>query len=315
MNFDTSWEALTSPGTANHYFQFPKQPSLIISSSEFELDNALILAELCRMIYREDDVAYCAGKNISLISALLQQVNIEWIDCFKNDELATCSWLLKTHAIDKQNQNNRDCLILIFRGTNGFDNWKLNAKALHTDHEHGGSVHNGFYEAFRSIEDQILNSDDLKKLPVFLAGHSLGGAIATLTTATLIQHKRMIDSCYTFGSPKVGDQEFSDQFEGQNLYRLINRNDIVTMLPFDFLNTHYVHAGESYYFTGEEYSIGKSDSEIESIQNSELPSLKQVKSLDSFLNLFKSLENDVPSFLSDHAPINYLGRIDSFQNG
>lgn len=313
MKFDTSWEALTSPGSADHFFQFKEPLTLKISSSEFELDNALVLAELCRLIYRKDDVVYCSDKNISLISTLLQQANFEWIDCFKNEELATCSWLLKTRAFDKQN-NKRECLVLIFRGTNGFDNWKLNAKALHTDYEHGGSVHNGFYEAFQSIEDQILNSDDIKKLPVILAGHSLGGAIATLTMAALHEQNRLIDSCYTFGSPKVGDQTFSDRFKELNLYRLINRNDIVTMLPFNFLNNRYVHAGKSHYFGDNDYIIGKSDTEIETLQNEELPKLKEIQSLDGFLNLFKSLENDVPSFLSDHAPINYLGCLDKVHN-
>jgi predicted lipase len=42
-----------------------------------------------------------------------------------------------------------------------------------------------------------------------IAGHSLGGAIATHATAHLIKAGHKVDVSYTFGSPRVGNHDFS----------------------------------------------------------------------------------------------------------
>ncbi len=310
MKFDNSWEALTKPGSDDHYFQFEKQPEFILSSGKFEISNACLLAELCRLIYRIDQVMYCNHQKISFLDALLDAADIQWLDCFKNEKTASYAWLLKKTAYDVEKNTQRDCLILIFRGTNGIDNWKLNANAVQKKHAKTGNVHSGFYDAYLSIEEQLKRNEDLKKLPVILAGHSLGAALSILTISSL-SNSLNVEACYTFGSPKIGDLEFCNSVPNKKIYRVINRNDIVTMLPFDFLNNTYKHCGESHYFTADKHHIDQSEKEILNMQQNDLPDIKQVKNINSFLKIIKSFERDIPSYLSDHAPVNYLVRLNS----
>ena len=75
--------------------------------------------------------------------------------------------------------------------------------------ETGGKIHSGFNEAFSqvSVEIQtILNKEEYKNKPLFITGHSLGGALAVIA-AKKLTHKGGMAACYTFGSPRVGDVE------------------------------------------------------------------------------------------------------------
>lgn len=97
----------------------------------------------------------------------------------------------------------------------------------------GGYVHHGFLRAFTSVEKEIY--DALHDLPpesrknLFITGHSLGGALATLAASRF--GCRMVA---TFGSPRVGDREFAKAFSLKNAgkyYRVFNRSDIVARIP------------------------------------------------------------------------------------
>jgi|GEM_PF-4670518 len=95
----------------------------------------------------------------------------------------------------------------------------------------GGKIHYGFNGA---LEDPILNDSGTtlwqavdKKLmqlhtekpnrKVYFAGHSAGGAIATIATSRCLdQHPDLyIEGLYTFGQPRVGDRTFKDGLERQ----------------------------------------------------------------------------------------------------
>ena len=125
-------------------------------------------------------------------------------------------------------------LVLAFRGTEAtsLHDIKTDLKAEIIEHPSGGSVHSGFIQAFGFVEQQILN--DLKKhndkeKPLFLTGHSLGGALATIAAKLLQQHYN-IAACYTFGSPRVGNIKWFDGVKTP-VYRVVNASDCVTMLP------------------------------------------------------------------------------------
>lgn len=69
-----------------------------------------------------------------------------------------------------------------------------------------------------------------------IIGHSLGGAIATHTLVDFIKNGINVDFFYTFGSPRVGDDQF--RFYVKNLYpgfkaRVVNKHDPVPHLPMD----------------------------------------------------------------------------------
>ena len=99
--------------------------------------------------------------------------------------------------------------VLAFRGTQQVKDWMTNLDAATTQVCSSGgrvlgNVHRGFNDAFLSVRAQIgpLLQDD-EDLPLFITGHSLGGALATLATWYL--NGDSLAACYTFGAPRVGD--------------------------------------------------------------------------------------------------------------
>ncbi|WP_205859220.1 lipase family protein [Pleionea sediminis] len=125
-------------------------------------------------------------------------------------------------------------LVLAFRGTEATSvkDIKSDAKAETMACPSGGRIHEGFNEAYNQIAldlEQTLNATENKTKPLYITGHSLGGALATLASKR-INHQGGIAACYTFGSPRVGDEEWVSTMKTP-LYRVVNAADCVTMLP------------------------------------------------------------------------------------
>lgn len=92
-------------------------------------------------------------------------------------------------------------------------------------------VHVGFEDAYRSIES-ILMDHCKNEDTVIIAGHSMGGAIATLAAYKLARTVSNV-TCVTFGSPRVGNRAFAKNFNliVPNSYRLVHGNDAITKWP------------------------------------------------------------------------------------
>ncbi|WP_373071162.1 hypothetical protein [Sulfurimonas sp.] len=123
--------------------------------------------------------------------------------------------------------------VLAFRGTEptSIKDIKSDIKATTKKCETGGMIHSGFDEAFDLVQldiQETLDSLETDK-PLFIAGHSLGGALATVATKKLT-FKFGIAGCYTFGSPRVGDEGWIMGIKTP-VYRLVNSADPVTMVP------------------------------------------------------------------------------------
>ena len=70
--------------------------------------------------------------------------------------------------------------------------------------------------------------------PLFLAGHSLGGAMALIFGMRLQQDGHDVTAIYTSAQPRVGDSSFYNQARallGDRYYRLENPSDIIPHLP------------------------------------------------------------------------------------
>lgn len=108
-----------------------------------------------------------------------------------------------------------------------------------------GEIHKGFIGAYESVEEDIETQlKTLKDLPLYITGHSLGAALATVCTQRLeakTLFAEQIAACYTFGSPRVGDLRFDRIFKAP-VYRMVNTTDIVTIVPL--LAMGYVHVGD-----------------------------------------------------------------------
>ncbi|CAN0119838.1 unnamed protein product [Ectocarpus sp. 4 AP-2014] len=81
--------------------------------------------------------------------------------------------------------------------------------------------------------------------PLYVTGHSLGGALASLAAYDIDKNFTLPDptTLYTFGSPRVGNGVFARKLDSRvkHHFRLVNDGDLITALP-RFFGT-YKHAG------------------------------------------------------------------------
>ena len=135
-------------------------------------------------------------------------------------------------------ETKEDFLVLAFRGTEvkklADIKTDLNARMVETsrdDNDGVAKVHEGFLSSFNSIKDEIntvLQDQENKGLPVYVTGHSLGGALALIATRYIANNS--LGACYTFGSPKVSNEVFIQQIYTP-VYRIVNSHDVVPFLP------------------------------------------------------------------------------------
>lgn len=147
-------------------------------------------------------------------------------------------------------------LILAFRGSQALTgpdadpiDWIRNAGFGPTQGELGASVHSGFHDALEEVWDGIGPIVQASTQGVWLTGHSLGAALATLAAARTLSAGGQVAGLYTFGQPRTGRSGFRDAFDGalRNVtYRVINHIDLVTRIPL--LSQGYRHVGRRMYF-------------------------------------------------------------------
>ena len=92
-------------------------------------------------------------------------------------------------------------------------------------------VHPGFWQAFEAVRQpltKILDEPEYRDLPLYITGHSLGGALAVVATYVLEDDR--IAACYTFGGPRVGNLQFGQRIKPP-VYRVVNASDIVARVP------------------------------------------------------------------------------------
>lgn len=159
--------------------------------------------------------------------------------------------LLKLHWLNGVNTQAycaefQSLVVVAFRGTQSSGEWHeiaadclTDANAILVDSEQGGMVHSGFKRALGYIWQPLLElllefHKSGKRL--WFTGHSLGGALATLAADKFGD----VAGLYTYGSPRVGDKSFRDDFFVP-AYRFVNNNDIVPRVPPEVLG--YEHVG------------------------------------------------------------------------
>ena len=137
-----------------------------------------------------------------------------------------------------------DFAVLAFRGTSSLQDWgvDLNAGLRSKTDFKGVRLHSGFWNAFAGARAEIetaVAAHVPSDLPLYLTGHSLGGALALIAAAVLERENRA--ACYTFGCPRVATREFDSDVKCPH-YRVVNNWDLVPGVPAGFLG--YSHAGD-----------------------------------------------------------------------
>lgn len=139
--------------------------------------------------------------------------------------------------------------VLAFRGTEA--KWQDIQSDIRTKRERtdSGKIHAGFHDAYALVGDKIkAKLADVSDYPLYITGHSLGGALATVATQDLEKsgYKDQIAACYTYGSPRVGNADFDENIRSP-VYRIINFIDIVTFVPL--FSMGFVPVGDVRYLT------------------------------------------------------------------
>lgn len=108
-----------------------------------------------------------------------------------------------------------------------------------------GTMHGGFVSKLSRIWfDMRKWITEREYSHVYFTGHSIGGALAVIAMLWLRDPKNT--SCYTFGSPRVGDKEFKQHTDNHyKLYHVVNNSDVITKLPLKLFG--YRHSGEKIY--------------------------------------------------------------------
>lgn len=106
-----------------------------------------------------------------------------------------------------------------------------------------GRVHSGYHDAFERvrhyISEMVENSDET--LPLYITGHSLGGALATLAaieTAEAGEHPDI--RLVTFGAPKAATEDAFNVFvqESVEVMRIVMDGDLATAWPLSWTLAH-----------------------------------------------------------------------------
>jgi hypothetical protein len=291
MKQDKSWESLFKPGEATDYFTIPDPMPIKTGALGINLSNAWWLAEISRLIYHPD---FSKDSDINFGS-----LRFELLASIANEKTSTHVALIK---VIQENP----CLVIAFRGSDEIEDWGINARAYQTSFNEKGKVHRGFKKAYLSIKEELVSGLEYNSLPVFITGHSLGAALAVLASTDLYEDE-YFDSCYTFGSPRIGNPEFVDYVRSNNVYRIVNNSDVVTTVPIDFAAITYKHVGLAY-LLDDEFTLQNNlnEEDIYSYQKNRLGGLKDYARSKLFKSKLNTIKNDLPSFLADHAPINYV---------
>uniref|UniRef100_A0AC34FCV1 Fungal lipase-like domain-containing protein n=1 Tax=Panagrolaimus sp. ES5 TaxID=591445 RepID=A0AC34FCV1_9BILA len=122
----------------------------------------------------------------------------------------------------------------------------------------GGSVNKRFYDGFSKIWSGGMK-DDINRLintypdfDIWITGHSVGGAMASIAAATIASTK-IIPAyqmyLFTFGQPRTGNEDYAKNFNdlGMFAYRVVNNRDPIPHLPPLNENGYFHHGAEIWY--------------------------------------------------------------------
>ena len=200
----------------------------------FDLQVATLLAHAARLVYENP---------LTQQAEITEQLGMDELSFFDLDE---------TQALVAAND---ELILVAFRGTEptALADWITDLNLDLMRGPLGGEVHSGFYDSLSNIwcdfDGEVRRLQSRKPRPLFVTGHSLGGAMANLAVARWVELRRPVHSLYTFGQPRAGDKVFSLNFDfvfKTTTFRFVNNCDIVSRVPPRALG--YRHTGTLKYF-------------------------------------------------------------------
>lgn len=120
----------------------------------------------------------------------------------------------------------------------------------------GARMHQGFINGLSEIWDPVFArvGDELEasERPLWLTGHSLGGALALLAGWLFLRRFVNVHQIYTFGAPMVGNKVATAAFDRElkgKVFRYVNTEDPVPQLPtMSLVANDYCHCQQEMTF-------------------------------------------------------------------
>jgi pimeloyl-ACP methyl ester carboxylesterase len=262
--------------------------------------NALFLAQACSLAYCDEAEGSKGFREFLGLDAHLKSVGNTQVYVAQNDK----------------------AIVVAFRGSqaptslDGLKDWLLtNANnyliipegRIGTDFAAAGvgaRFHRGFMEALAEIWDPLLQAVTEATAsgdrPIWVTGHSLGGALALMAAWRLLRNFIAIHEIVTFGAPMVGNdaaaRAFEQEFAGK-IFRYVNLEDPVPLLPSVSL------VANSYSHCQAEVSMSALQavaSALETLKQSAGSAMGQVLEATHMDGIWKAVQSHISAHFIDH---------------
>ena len=285
-------------------------------SDSYEKSNAAWMADAALLVYVPNPLDNL--KNFDLDS--LNKVG--WNNNFVKEKLKKANFPGVKFFNRKGTQlfvaHNSKTVVVSFRGTEVKELRDLLYDGKFTTSDEGaGKVHGGFQAGVEAVWKSRGGQDGLVaylkritkngSIPVWFTGHSLGAALAIIAAKRWNAiHK--VQGLYTFGSPGVGNQRFTQLFMNMHAIRFVHNKDIVTTVSQE---PNFLHVGNLYIINAQRNIVENTKRPLD--REKIFPKLprnlleQSLKSLNVFANTGNPLQ--LPRWLADHAPKFYSNYI------
>lgn len=237
-----TFQNIRPPNTNYTYFEDIAHHPFLPQATGFERVNAGWLADLAMLAYGSKTLIQEKLRDSGLTAAgfVMEFFSHNTTQCFV--------------------VNNDNFVVVSMRGTE-IDNfwgavtdWLNNLEFGLKPDDSGGLVHEGFMEDVAEVWND--NTGGLKSYlkpllaggtrTLWITGHSLGAALATLVAERAARDGGfVVRGVYTYGSPRVGDIQFKQNYEARGLnaitYRVLHDIDVAQKL---FPGAAYTHVGQ-----------------------------------------------------------------------
>ena len=189
----------------------------------------------------------------------------------------------------------------------------------------GARFHRGFMaaleEAWFPLRSAVQSAYDRKERPIWITGHSLGGATALMAGWRFHQAFLPVHQIVTFGAPMIGNQRAADAYQREfpgKIFRYVDLSDLVPKMPtISLLSNQYNHVQQEIVLGGDQSKSAQAL--IAELADSQPQPDQQSDSNDDSGNDLtapceETLWQEVQSQIESHLMANYIARINALQS-